>query len=505
MQVREVFLGGLGMGDSDISSEVKSGFVIRKVLDGDYCTGCGACAYVAPNIFSVDFDKQGKLVARIAQIASEEEIERASSVCPFAAGNMPERQDEDTLAQRLFGDNLQPHQALGGYLECYAGHVTDGDYRELGSSGGYISWLLSELLRQGEVDSVLHVHRREITDEDNRLFAYAVSHNQYEVKANAKSFYYPVTLIDVLDTVRNQPGRYVITGVPCFIKAVRLLQMQDEILARRIKYCVGLVCGHLKSRHFADTLGWQLGIAPGHLTYMDFRHKIPGRSANRYGIQAEGTDIFGKRIKKVAPMEGLIGADWGVGFFKYNACSYCDDVLAETADVAVGDAWLPQYVNDSKGANVIVLRDKELLRLTQDAIQRGELEMTSVAGDIVMRSQAGGLRDRRSGLAYRLYKGRKEGKWTPNKRVCGNSYYSDKWFRNQQDMREKLVKMSHLEYIEAVSKGSIDSFQTGLEQDLRKYHAHQKNPLELIRRAFKKALLALSLKLKISVERSYER
>lgn len=479
--------------------------MIRDVLDGDYCTGCGACAYVAPNAFSIEFDKQGKLVARVSQTAAEADIERASGVCPFAVGNGPDPQDEDTLANRFFGDHLHRHPALGSYLACYAGHVADGNYREIGSSGGYISWLLCELLRRGEVDAVLHVHRRSIAENSDRLFTYAVSYSAEDVKANSKSFYYPVSLIDVLDLVRDQPGRYAITGVPCFIKAVRLLQTQDEMLAQRIIYCLGLVCGHLKSRYFADMLGWQLGIEPGKLTYIDFRYKIQGRSANKYGIRAEGTDQSGKKINKVTPMEGMLGADWGVGYFKYHACSYCDDVLAETADVAVGDAWLPEFVKDSKGANIIVIRDRNLQELTGEAIQHGVLEMDEVSGDLVMRSQTGGLRDRRSGLAYRLFKASRDEKWVPNKRVHGKSYQSDRWFPAQQDLREKLIEKSHMEYLKAVSQGSMEVFNTGIEPALKEYYMHQRNPLELFRRVVKKALFALGKKLKLSLARSYER
>lgn len=41
----------------------------------------------------------------------------------------------------------------------------------------------------------------------------------------------------------------------------------------------------------------------------------------------------------------------------YKACDFCDDVFAETADIALGDAWLPEYVQDGNGTNVVVTRN----------------------------------------------------------------------------------------------------------------------------------------------------
>ena len=40
--------------------------------------------------------------------------------------------------------------------------------------------------------------------------------------------------------------------------------------------------------------------------------------------------------------------------FKYKACDFCDDVFAETADVVVGDAWIPKYL--TQGNSLVVTR-----------------------------------------------------------------------------------------------------------------------------------------------------
>lgn len=484
------------------TSTIAEGVDIAKVIRGDFCIGCGACAYVAPKAFTIEHDERGQLLARMAPSATADDSQRAARVCPFAAGSAV-GENEDSLARRHFPAQSTHHAALGLYLGCYAGHVAEQSYREGGSSGGYITWLLCKLLERSEVDAILHV--REHEGEGESLFTFAVSRSADDVRANAKSRYYPVTLAGVLKLVHEQPGRYAVTGAPCFIKAVRLLQLEDEILAERIKYCVGLVCGHLKSRRFADLLGWQLGIVPGSLSKIDFRDKIPDRPSSRYGVRLAGLDSRGNRLEDASPMSELIGGDWGVGYFKYRACEFCDDVMAETADVAVGDAWLPGYVKDSKGANVVVVRHPDLHRLTEQAIARGDLAFDRVDGDVVMRSQEGGLRDRRSGLAYRLHRAKEQGQWVPKKRVSPKAFRTDRWFRTQQDLRSSLVAKSHLAFERALAEGSLDAFKAELEPTLGRYYAHMRSPRELFRRAWKKLLYAVSARLNLSMERSYER
>ena len=161
----------------------------------------------------------------------------------------------------------------------------------------------------------------------------------------------------MISLIRNQTGRYAIVGIPCFIKSVRLLTRTDEVLKERIKFCIGLICGHLKSSRFAEMLAWECGISPQGLEAIDFRTKLDERAANHYGVTVTGI-IDDKRVEKISPpVNEMFGTNWGFGFFKYKACDYCDDVVAETADVTIGDAWLPQYSNDSKGTNVVIVRN----------------------------------------------------------------------------------------------------------------------------------------------------
>src|SRR5690606_25180136 len=98
----------------------------------------------------------------------------------------------------------------------------------------------------------------------------------------------------------------------------------------------------------------------------------------------------------------LADGDWGAGFFMDDACNWCDDVMAETADVSFGDAWVEPYSSDWQGTNVVVVRSRDIADMIAGAIDDGRLQLTPVDTALVAQTQAAGLRQRREGLAWRL-------------------------------------------------------------------------------------------------------
>ena len=77
-------------------------------------------------------------------------------------------------------------------------------------------------------------------------------------------------------------------------------------------------------------------------------------------------------------------------------------MVAETADIAFGDAWVEPYSSDGRGTNVVIVRTPEMKQIVERARADGRLHLDPVDADFVIRTQAAGLRHRRDGLAYRL-------------------------------------------------------------------------------------------------------
>lgn len=445
----------------------------KTVISGGYCIGCGACASVVDSPYRMQFGELGTYLPTLSAQSSPSAAQHAATaaVCPFSAAAI----DETTIAAGLFGDETAWHADIGFYRKTYVGHVVEGGFRERGSSGGMGSWLASELLAAGLVDGVIHVTAcADPCGDRTLLFRYRVSRSPEDVLRGAGSRYYPICLADVLAEIRSRPGeRFAVVGIPCFIKAVRLLARQDPVLASSVAYCIGLVCGHLKSAAYADFIGWQLGIAPAEIGAIEFREKTPGRNANHYTARVTNRLSGESRAK---PMTELQGGSWALGFFKQKACEYCDDMIAETADVVVGDAWLPRFVKDHRGTNIVVIRHPDICRLVGDAIAAGRLALEPVTADVIAESQRSGLRYRREGVAVRLADARDRGEWTPPKRVqpgrAGVGHGRVAVYRQ----RENLARATHTAFLAALDAGNLQLFTRRIRRLVRATNAAKTPP-----------------------------
>lgn len=302
--------------------------------------------------------------------------------------------DEDRIASQRFPAPAFTDASIGNHEAAFVGYASEPGFRENGSSGGMSSWMAAELLDRGLVDGVAHV----VPAEGVARFSYRISRSSENIRQGAKSRYYPVHMADVIDEIRAVPGRYAIIGIPCFIKAIHLLCAEDRLVRERIAYTIGLFCGHMKSARFADSFAWQLGVEPGEIAWLDYRKKDPGRPASWY--TAELTLGDGRQVSR--DWWRLVDGDWGAGFFQNAACNFCDDVVAETADIAMGDAWVEPYASDGRGTNVVIVRSPELLAIIESARAAARLALEPVDSAFVTATQAAGLRHRREGLAYRL-------------------------------------------------------------------------------------------------------
>lgn len=434
----------------------------KTVIDGGYCIGCAACTAVQGSPFEIEMDKRGQYRATLK--GGEPRNARAERVCPFSS----EAKNETQIGEILYGDQSAFDEHVGFHRACYVGYVTEGAFRAKGSSGGMGKWILCELLRKDLVDGVIQIIAQSPKSSGDSIYGFNIIDAPEDVLEGSKSVYYPVEMSGALDYIREHPGRYAITGIPCFIKALRLLAHEEPVFKKRIAYCIGLICGHLKSKHYADMIAWQFGVEPGKLEHIDFRRKLPGTRANEKGVKVESID-GNMEVAEPDIVQNLFGTNYNHGFFQYNACNFCDDVVGETADISVGDAWLDEYLENGKGTNVVVVRNPVIHRLVEDAIEEGRLDCEVVSADKVAESQAGGFRQRREGLAYRLHLADEKGTWRPPKRVRPSVSHISQKRRMVYDLRMRMTKKSHTAFQKALRKGDFEVFRREMQPLLEAY------------------------------------
>jgi coenzyme F420-reducing hydrogenase beta subunit len=346
------------------------------------CVGCGSCAE------RMRWDKNGFLKPEAASDPSA----TFAHQCPFS----PAAPDEDAIAAENFPATPETDRRIGRFEAAYVGHVAEDPFRPNASSGGLTTWVAAELLRTGAVDGVAHVAPTDPAT--GRLFAYRISRSLDELSAGAKSRYYPVELSQVLREIRDRPGRYALVGIPCFIKAINLLRRVDPLISERVTHTLGLFCGHMKSAAMVESFAWQLGTELQRVRALDYRMKDETRPANWYRAHLDFED--GSSAEQ--DWWHLADGDWGAGFLQNPACDWCDDVVAETADIAFGDAWVEPFSSDGRGTNVVIVRSKKMKALIERGRADGRLQLEPVDAEFIVRTQAAGLRHRRDGLAYRL-------------------------------------------------------------------------------------------------------
>lgn len=401
------------------------------------CIGCGACAAEAAcSGARMDWDGEGQLKPDGPREWMRSRTRAFSTLCPFS----PQSEDEDSIAARLFPRAAGSDQWIGRFEGAYVGHALEDSYRDRGSSGGMVSWVAAELLQRGLVDGVAHVAPAD-PDAGGRFFRYSISRDLDALNRGAKSRYYPVDMAGILEEIRAVPGRYAIVGIPCFIKSVHLACAQDTVLRERIAFTLGLVCGHMKSRNMVESFGWQMGVDVRDVARVEYRLKDPSRPANWYRAQLSCRN----GEERQQDWWHLVDGDWGSGFFQNSACDFCDDVVAETADISFGDAWVEPYSSDGRGTNVVVVRSPEIHALLRNGMEQGRVALSPVDAGFVRETQAAGFRQRREGLAYRL-------EWAPRgvkprKRVHSGHHHLG-W-------RRKLIY--RLRYM--ISRGSSGAFQ----------------------------------------------
>lgn len=401
-----------------------SQITIADIVGNDLCTGCGACMSEIdkPNT-SMQWDEFGFIIP-----TGNLGVSSAVKVCPFNISPEPEVKDEDAIADIFLKDAINIDPQIGHYNNSYVGFAKE--YRESSSSGGIATYVFEQLLVERIVDNLF------IVKSINGSYAYQFFNKAEQIKQISKTRYIPVTLEKLFTEIDNIEGRIAVSGIACFIKAIRLKQYYCPGLVDKIPFLVGIICGGIKSRFFSDYLASSAGI-DGVYHKQEYRIKDINSTASDYsfGAYSKGNDFYTMKMSQVGDM-------WGSGLFKANACDFCDDVTTELADISLGDAWLKPYNSDGKGTSIIITRSSLAENLVAEGIKNGELKLDKLPLSELKKSQQGSFNHRHTGLKYRIKSKKREGIRTPTKRerfLANNLPFG---FKKVQRQRMKLRQLS---------------------------------------------------------------
>ncbi len=401
---------------------------IFNVIQNDLCVGCGACLYRnQESELKMGWNREGFLIPTSENkqyLVSNDSIK----VCPFNPFPDKDVRTEDELAKIFLNDTPNIHPKVGKYYNTYVGYSEQ--FRLTSSSGGIATYILSELFDKNIIDAVITVGEGE-----GNHYKYKLIKNKEELLSTSKTKYYPVTMADTLNELERYNGKVAIVGIGCFIKAIRLLQYYNPELKEKIVFTIGIICGGLKSKFFAEYLAAKAGINNNEFIKPQFRIKDYDSNAGDYSFGC----IDKKGNEKLLKMR-KVGDMWGTGMFKCNACDFCDDVTTELADISLGDAWIHPYNKDGKGTNVIVTRSILSDNLIKEGIQSKKLNIKELPFETFLSSQQGSYNHRHKGLLFRIKVAKKKGCQIPPKRFSNQHINID--FKIVQRIRLKLRRES---------------------------------------------------------------
>ncbi|MBE3065549.1 MAG: Coenzyme F420 hydrogenase/dehydrogenase, beta subunit C-terminal domain [Spirochaetes bacterium] len=409
----------------------------------------------------ISFNEHRQYVARLSGKCSG--CGFCTKVCPFY-GAQP---NEDSVGGACFSaiPGVQHLPEVGYYVGSYVGYLSSEERRLSRSSGGLASWYLSRVLAAGLADRVICV----IPDAGpGRFYRYAILETPEAVFNAARSCYYPVEMSEVLRIVRDRPGKYALIGLPCFLKGLRKAMGLDRALARRITAVVGLVCGQTKGGFFGEYLARLAGAGDGVLKAVVFRAKDINVPAHELLFTCRYDGGGGERAGRIRWSQGY-GDAWRRGYFKVNACNFCDDIFGEVADVVFMDAWLPPYNRDPRGTSLVLARSREAWELLEAGRRSAEVNLEPLAIEKLVSSQQGVIDDKRRGLAVRLAVAAADGLIVPPKRVALASRVGllDAWLARHA---MQLSRRSQAAFLEQTQAGAgLDVFAERMRSLVRSY------------------------------------
>jgi coenzyme F420 hydrogenase subunit beta len=346
---------------------------LTTVLKADTCSGCGACASLAPLAITMELGDRG--YARPRQVADVSvEVDRTiAEVCPGYTLTQSNTEGVD-------------HVLWGPIVKSRTGFSTDAKLRHHASSGGGLSALLVHLLKTGQVDHVIHVHANGQSPLDNAI---VVSETYDDVFKGAGSRYAPSSPLENIHRYLDMTGTFALVGKPCDIAAARAMAKADSRIDQKIPFMLSFFCAGIPARKGTVKVIEKLGVAEKDVA--SFRYR------------GDGWPGFATAVTKSGESKRMSYADsWGsiLSHFVQPRCKICADGTGAAADVVCADAWesdekgYPKF-SELEGQSMIISRTAKGERLVGEAMASGAVSAVSLDVADIAQMQPGQYRRKR--------------------------------------------------------------------------------------------------------------
>lgn len=298
---------------------------ISSVVKNNLCVSCGLCAGVCPKKCIASTFEAGSYLPTVD--------ENSCVNCGLCHKVCPGKSSDYTAS----GENI----FFGRAIKCFAAQVKDKKLLAQSTSGGIVTALTKNLLRDKIYDAAFLVDTYNHAEETfTRLYD-----AESDFANVPKSRYVTVNQSRAVRYMLDNPdARLILVGTSCFVRGILNVIAQCK-LNRDNYFLAGLFCD--KTMTYNVWRYFQNFVAADKL---HFRTKEPSGWPGDVGLESHGEKIFLSRQVRMQMKD----------FFCVEHCLYCLDKLNQFADVSFGDNYsqtpLPAQMNRREGTSSVIVR-----------------------------------------------------------------------------------------------------------------------------------------------------
>jgi len=311
------------------------------IIKQGFCTLCGACEAACP-VHAIRIE--------------DHEIQHYDcsaflDLCPICYDICPHTEPLLLETMKFVADAPFRREALGYYRQILLAQATDPEIRRLSHSGGVVTAILMQSLRDGIIDGAIV---SEAEPSEPLKLKPQISLVPDDVLSVVESKFSPSAVAKAFGNAVREYGKSKIAfvGVPHQILAIRKLEAWEHKIMQSLELTIGLFCL------------WAFSLNEL-LEYLSERFNIEHSEIKRIDLTDKYV-VYVEDRKVEIPMEDVTS-------HILNKCRTCMDFTAELADISVGGAY---PLSDWSIAIIRTRKGEEVLNraLEADAIRTRKIE-----------------------------------------------------------------------------------------------------------------------------------
>ncbi len=221
-----------------------------------------------------------------------------------------------------------------------------------------------------------------VSDQNEVRTKFFIARNKSQLLLSQDSKYVGTSFVpEALRLIDDFEGRLAVVGLPCDLTILKRRMSRNPQLAHKIRFTIGLFCGHNSQPQLIDSIVHKLTPTPdSKLDYFRFRTG-PWRG---YSLaKFDQGSIIEKKSSYYKLYQNLY-------FFCQKKCLHCHDHFAYNADISVGDIWSLHLKNQNIKHNSVICKNEKGMEAFAAARKYGYVKAEPVTIEDILDGQARG-------------------------------------------------------------------------------------------------------------------